>query len=240
MTKSIVSAVLMTSTLALVGCSGAGTTYGTGTSHEQATMKSLGNLFSLKNKQENISYNSRPELVMPANRNLLPQPAQQQALQADPNWPVSPEQRIAAAQSAAPVASTLARSGGDLPTEFLTDTNKQGISKSRITGTGDSVDKRRVNIRSGGDQFIKDFQDDANGTGKGKLARERRDQISFSTGIKRKFLTEPPVEYRTPSANAEAGDLGISKEVIDERLERAKKDQQAVDRGIIAPTGAGS
>jgi len=230
MKKSVFSLNLAAMALVLAGCTG-GTTYGTGTTHEEATMQGMRNIFTLRNEQVEIDYKPRPELVMPANKNVLPQPVQTQALTTDQNWPVDPEQRIAAVQGQAPTPDEY----GNLPTQYLTDTNKPGIS--RTTGLSEELrrETRRGNVNSGGEQFINAIRDDANGVGEGRIARERREQLAYSTGVKRKFLTEPPVEYRTPSATAEAGELGISKEEISERQKREEKYQRDIERGIITP-----
>ena len=227
MKRTVLSMGLVASALVLSGCTG-GTTYGTGTSHEEATMKGLGNIFSLKNEQQAIEYRNRPELVLPANKNILPAPVQSQELATDQNWPETPEQRIAKVRADAPTPNW--KGSEDLPVEYLADTNKAGISNSsRVQRTA------RKNTRSGADEIIEAFRDDANGVGEGKLAKERREQLAYSTGVKRKFLTEPPVEYRVPSANAEAGDLGIDEAELTERQKQAEKDQRDLDRGVLTP-----
>lgn len=230
MKRTVFSMGLVASALVLGGCTG-GTTYGTGTSHEGATVKGLSQIFSLKNEQQQINYETRPDLVMPANKNILPAPVQNQALETDPNWPVTPEQRIAGVRSAAPQPDEY----GNLPVEYLNDTNKAGINKTTQIDAGLQRETRRGNVNSGGDEFIQAIKDDANGVGAGKVARERREQLTYSTGVKRKFLTEPPVEYRIPSANAEAGDLGISEEEISARQKREEKLKSDIDKGIITP-----
>ena len=230
MKRTVFSMGLVASALVLGGCTG-GTTYGTGTSHEEATVKGLSKIFSLKNEQQQITYETRPDLVMPANKNILPAPAESQALQADPNWPVTPEERIAGVRAAAPQPDEY----GNLPVEYLNDTNKAGINKTTQLDANLRKETRRGNVNSGGDEFIQAIKDDANGVGAGKVARERREQLTYSTGVKRKFLTEPPVEYRIPSANAEAGDLGISQEEISERQKREEKIKRDIDKGIISP-----
>lgn len=230
MKRTVFSMGLVASALVLGGCTG-GTTYGTGTSHEAATAKGLSKIFSLKNEQQQITYESRPDLVMPANKNILPAPEQNQALQTDPNWPVTPEQRIAGVRADAPQPDEY----GNLPVEYLNDTNKTGINKTTKLDANLKRESRRGNVNSGGDEFIQAIKDDANGVGNGNVARERREQLTYSTGVKRKFLTEPPVEYRIPSANAEAGDLGISEEEISARQKREEKLQRDIDKGIITP-----
>ena len=217
------------SLLALAGCSYSGTTYGTGTTHEAQTLKSLGNLMALsKDDQKNIDYTARPDLVMPADPNLLPVPAADTAAVEEGNWPVSPEQRIQAARAAAPEANWRS---GDLPVEYLTS-EKQGIRNSASAFNNPS---RRGARAGGGEQLIEEIRKEANGQGTSELVRQRREQLAYSTGVKRKFLTEPPVEYRTPSANAEAGELGITKEQITEAQKKAAREKEAIDRGILIP-----
>jgi len=233
MKKSVFSFNLAAVALVLAGCTG-GTTYGTGTTHEEATMQGMRNIFTLRNEQVEIDYKPRPELVMPANKNVLPQPVQSQALTTDQNWPVDPEQRIAAVRGQAPQPDEY----GNLPTEYLTDTDKPGIS--RTSGLSDELrrETRRGNVNAGSDQFIEAIKDDANGVGEGRVARERREQLAYSTGVKRKFLTEPPVEYRTPSATAEAGELGISDDELSARQAEDRRLRRSPDNRTLEPTGA--
>ena len=56
-----------------------------------------------------------------------------------------------------------------------------------------------------------------------KKIKKRRAELAYSTGPKRKFLTEPPENYRAPADTAVAGDLGLDKKVIDEQ---EKKDEE--------------
>lgn len=234
MKKSIVSTVLVSSLVVMAGCSVGGTTYGTGTTHEQATLQGLGNIFSLKNEQQAIEYKSRPELVMPANKNVLPQPVDTQALTTDGNWPVSPDERIAAVRGAAPKPDEY----GNLPVEYLNDTNKPGIESTQQLDAGLQRETRRSNVNAGGGEFIQAIRNDANGVGEGRLARERREQISYSSGPKRKFLTEPPVEYRTPAATADAGQFGVESEELRRRQEEARKDRRNLRNTTLEPTAA--
>lgn len=100
MKQSTIISFIGLAAFALSGCTG-GTTYGTGVSHEEKTVKGLYNLLSLKpEEKKNIDYSSRPNLVMPSDQAQLPVPGEAQ--QTDQNWPVSPEQRIAIARGEAP------------------------------------------------------------------------------------------------------------------------------------------
>jgi len=188
------------------------------------------NLFAISPKEkQNIKYDARPELVMPANINALPDPDAGTENAGNENWPVSPEQRIAAVRAAAPDEEW--RGSEDLPTEYLTS-EKDGIrNSSRIYRSS------RANARSGGgEQFIEEFRNDATGTGTSAEVKKRREQLAYSTGgAQRKFLTEPPTEYRTPSENAEAGDLGITKEELTAQQKQAERERIDISNGILTP-----
>jgi len=234
MNKYAAIAFVITSGLVLSACSNSGTTYGTGTSHELATVKGLSNIFSLKsNDQAKIDYSARPDLVMPANKNALPSPEDQANSDVE-NWPVSPEERQAIVQDAAPKDNDNARSSGGIDTAFALS-EKEGINvqQQRRTRSFDpSIDSSRA---SGATEALRDIQ-----TGKNKRTRStaltRKGELTYTSGsAPRRFLTEPPAEYRTPAATAEAGDLGISQTELTEREKRDAKEAEATHRGIFTP-----
>jgi len=212
---------VITSGIILTACSNTGTTYGTGTSHELATLQGLGSMFELRKKDRpNIDYSARPDLVMPASKNALPSPADQ-ANTGDQNWPVSPEQKIAAVQNDAPVTDEFARNSGGLPVEFALS-EKQGINRPsnkrrEIKPFDGAVDSTRA---SGASQILRDIQLGNNKKNR-KEAIARSGQLTYTKGSgTRRFLTEPPVEYRTPAATAEASDLGIDEKELTARQKR--------------------
>ncbi|MEO0328925.1 MAG: hypothetical protein AAF217_10050 [Pseudomonadota bacterium] len=227
--KSFASVVSLSAALVFVaGCTG-GTTYGTGSSHEKDTLKSLANIMAVSSDdKDDIDYSSRPDLVMPANKQALPAPVNQADTQAD--WPVTPEERIETARSAVPEADWRS---GDLPTEYLTS-KKDGIRNSAETQKNKHVRGARS---GGGEQLIEEIRSDAKTGGASEEIKRRRNQLAYSTGVKRKFLTEPPVEYRTPSATAEAGELGITKEEVSEAQKQAAKERKAIEGGVLLPGG---
>lgn len=234
MNKFAAIAFVIISGLVLSACSNSGTTYGTGTSHELATVKGLSNIFSLKaGDDEKIDYSARPDLVMPANKNVLPSPEDQASSDVE-NWPVSPEERQALVQGSAPKDDDRARSAGDIDTAFaLSEKNALGIQKTRATRRFDpALDSARS---TGATQALREIQ-----TGKDKATRttalERKGELTYTSGsAPRRFLTEPPSEYRTPAATAEAGDLGISETELTEREKRDAKEAEDAHRGIFTP-----
>ncbi len=215
MKRTVFSMGLIASVLALAGCTG-GTTYGTGTTHEEATMKGLSNIFSLKSQKNTIDYNSRPSLVMPANKQILPAPVTKQAASSNEQWPETPEERIAKVRAAAPEADWRT---GELPVEYL-QSEKEGITKSP------NLKSARAPVWAKEEQWLADTRNDANGINESKKAKKLKEEIAYSTGVKRKYLTEPPTEYRQPAATAETGDLGIS----EEELAARKKAEQEENR----------
>ncbi len=226
MKRTVFSVGLIASVLALAGCTG-GTTYGTGTTHEEATMKGLSNIFSLKSQKTNIDYNHRPELVMPANKNILPPPVSKEAVLSDGQWPETPEERIAKVRSDAPEPDYRT---GDLPVEYL-NSEKKGINISTDRKSA------RTNVRAAEEQWLTDIRNDANGISESKKARKLKEEIAFSTGVKRKYLTEPPVEYRAPAATAEAGDLGISDEELEARQKAERAENRGIEKAVVTENG---
>lgn len=211
--------------LAILGGCTSGTTYGTGTSHEEQTVKSMYNMLSIKPpEQPKIDYEARPDLVMPANKQVLPAPGNASTVASDgQQWPVAPEQRIATARAQAPQPHDRS---GNLPVEYLSS-EKEGIRNSARL-----YQVSRANTRDGG-QFIKEIRDEAaNGGAISSEVKRRREQLNYSTGVQRKFLTEPPSEYRQPAATAEAGDAGFDDKQIAEQIAAAKRKEKQNDSGM--------
>lgn len=221
MMKRSLPIVLSVGVMVLAGCN-SGTTYGTGVSHEEQTIGGIYNMLSIKPAdQEKIDYSARPDLVMPANKQVLPVPGDNSSEQVagDQSWPETPEQRIAAVRSAAPEADIR---DGNLPTEYLTS-EKQGIQNSSglyaaAPGTRASEELPIV---------------DPNERRTRSEVKRRREQLAYSTGVKRKFLTEPPTEYRTPSDTAQAGDLGVTSDQLKELEKKAKEEERNRERGVL-------
>jgi len=227
-------ACVIVSGITLSACSNVGNTYGTGSSHELATLKGLSSMFNLRAQEKaKIDYTPRPDLIMPANKNVLPAPADASNVD-DQNWPVSPLERQAAVQNAAPAADNRTRNPGGLDAEFATS-EKQGIFKqieNRTARYDPSVDNVRA---TGATEVLREIQQGKNKNNR-QAALARKEQLTYTRGSgARRFLTEPPVEYRTPAATADAGELGVSNEVLDERQKREAQIAKDAERGIITP-----
>ena len=200
----------MLGALALCGCVG-GTTYGTGVRQEEQTFKDLYNMFTLNSERKKIDYSPRPDLVVPQEKKLLPQPlaAEQTAHNAD--WPESPEQRIARVRAEA--GEVDARTGDYSLEEQLRKKEGIGIeqaddSKKFVPGL---TDRDGNPILYKGESLAR------------KEVLQAKADSEYSRGPKRKYLTEPPVEYRLPAESAPAGQEAFTAEELVAREEELKR-----------------
>lgn len=201
---------LIAATIGLSGCVG-GTTYGTGVSQGQETLEGVFNMFSLGGKKnaKRIDYSARADLVIPSDKENLREPVSVESSTSNSEWPESPEQKIARVRG--DVTEADARSG-EIPLEEMRR-KKQGI---RITKANRTKVGRAAGL-DGDDSMEVMFSSQS------KKIKNRRAELAYSTGPKRKFLTEPPENYRTPADTAVAGDLGLDDKVI---AEQEKKDEE--------------
>lgn len=213
-------AVLVVAGAMLAGCVG-GTTYGTGVSQEAQTIQDLSNILSLKRKRNTIDYSSRPDLVVPDQKQLVA-PQEQTTAAEDPNWPVSPEARIASIRAEAEeanngsLADQLRYANQDKDFRSVPPSNRR--LKAAPIGQGIpniSCDPDGVTMRRCTPKEISDA-----------VRAERRQTANLgSTGTQRRYLTEPPIEYRTPASTAVAGDAGYTEEELRaiKEAEKAKR-----------------
>lgn len=213
MRNVVLATGLIATGVLLTGCVG-GTTYGTGVSHEQQTLEGISNIFSLSNKSDRkkIDYSARPDLVQPANKETLPDPVEVEASTSNPAWPETPGERIARIRGD---AITPDERSGEIPLEELLR-KKEGIG----------IDRRKVKT---GQELDRDGHEMINeiGSGKDKRHKEAKKKLAYSVGAQRKYLTEPPNEYRVPEATAVAGDQGLDRRIIDEK--KKKEDEYKTD-----------
>lgn len=196
-------AAALAATTGLAACSG-GSTYGTGVSQEVQLLQDIGGLASIggsKKKKAPINYSARPDLVqVPANASL-PAPVENVA-SADPNFPLDDDARRAAirANGYDPLAAVTGAATGDGATDatFLApdDPNRPQIERARIDPNSPAVNHTRVE-----NPLVEARRREA--------VLARRKALSAASGAApRKYLTDPPVEYRTPAPTAEVGNPG--------------------------------
>ncbi|MEE9315282.1 MAG: hypothetical protein V3V02_11605 [Rhizobiaceae bacterium] len=203
MTKNNVSKSLIALTSALsigvlAGCSN-GTTYGTGVSQEAQLASDVGGLFLLSSgkKKKNINYSSRPKLVKAPATGNLPAPAETVEGGAA-YFPTNPEEARLKRISDAPVAD--ARSGN------LPDGDNTRV---RDSGTGPAISKSRKSFRNEDHEETADQARATNLNGSARRLARANDIRNQERGLApRKYLTQPPVEYRKPAESADTGNTG--------------------------------
>ncbi len=188
--KALAGAVVAASAMALSGCVGMAPTYGTGKAAETKLMEDVSGMFSLSTnkKREQIDYKPRPELVKPADDKVLPAPQDDiKTASAGGAWPESPEARLARVRADA----TAKRDdlGFEPEVDLPIEKNRRMVRATRgddvnLDGTSVSVEKQR-----------KEFNE--------RLAMSQQ-----GSATDRRYLSEPPVEYRQPAATAATDDVG--------------------------------
>lgn len=189
MTRRIsAGAIVAASAMALSGCVGMAPTYGTGKAADTQLMEDVSSMFSLTpKKKDQIDYKPRPELVKPAKADALPAPQDNITTASAGAWPESPEARMARIRAEA----TANRDNLDFQPEVELDVKpaRQTIRATRgddvnLDGSTKSIESQR-----------KDFNQ--------RLAMTRQ-----GSPTERRFLSEPPIEYRQPAATAATDDVG--------------------------------
>ncbi len=199
-----VSGVLLLGLLA--GCQGS-PTYGTGVRSDKQLMEDLTGIVSLAPKRgPKIDYEPRPELVKPADVNQLPAPQETiTATAADTGqWPESPEQRRQRIR--------------DYATE-----NRDNPDFKPIVRSGREVDPNEPMVTSpaAADRGVHQHaapRDVASNRSQQADYRARKQQSEQGYADRRSYLSEPPLEYRQPSAAAPADDLGEDEAKKEARL----------------------
>lgn len=194
--------------LLLTGC--VGPTYGTGKTAGEQMVSDLDGMLSLgasKDEAKAISYAPRAELVKPSDTSVLPPPRDSVSAANDPNWPESPEVRSARIKAAADARN----SGSDLISADVALSDKEGITQEQMAantraGSPPVHDKEKTTISpeeldSGREAFKARLRDSKQGS-----------------PTTRKYLSEPPVAYRQPSASAPVGDPGVDERVKEARI----------------------
>ncbi|MEP1208194.1 MAG: hypothetical protein ABJM29_19230 [Rhizobiaceae bacterium] len=211
----------------LAGCSG--NTYGTGVSSEQQLLTDVTSMVSLggSKKKEKINYAARPTLVKPPVVAELPPPAESVKSESAyfPEDPEIKRQRLLAELEEAEANGT---NTGDLSPEVQA-MREESLARKKAAGiTTTSVRGGAVN--SDGDCFTCDFYERTNGD-KQRLAQKTAERQQ--TGVqKRRYLTEPPDEYRRPAETADVGVLG-EEELSEAAIAKKKRKKKSILDGIF-------
>jgi hypothetical protein len=218
--RSFVAGAAALAALALSGCMG-GTTYGTGVTQEEQTLKDVYTMFNLQGERKNIDYSPRPDLIVPENKQALVEPLDNAATTSNAQWPETPEERIARIRAQAGEIDP--RTGEYSVQEQLR--KKEGIAIE--TGYTKKFSSGRTD-RDGNP--IMSAEESAAAR---QEVLKRKAALGMSQGASRKYLTEPPVAYRTPVESAPAGAEAYSPEeqAAREEAERKAKIKRIQDLG---------
>ena len=181
--------------LAAIGLSGCvtGNTYGTGTTQEMQLVRDVSSLVTLKRaKPPKIDYAERPGLVRPANGASLPAPVEKKAAASSGSvsaFPVSPEERRARRRA-------VLKKGGRLPKR------SNSVGPTVVGEELSEEDEKFMNWRGAPTAAYRRWLD------KRSRARKTTAKVTRRGDAPRRYLTQPPVEYRKAYESAPQGELG--------------------------------
>lgn len=180
-----IGAVAMSSLL-VAGCMGS-PTYGTGKTANQQLAEDLTGILSLApKKRQRIDYKPRPELVKPDTTAVLPPPQDSVTTASNSAWPESPEQRLARIRAEA--------------------TENQGNSLYRPQVEADTIGTAPPAVRYGRDA---DPLAVPPNPAQQRAAFKRALAENNGAIPQRRYLSDPPLVYREPSATAPVNDIGV-------------------------------
>lgn len=198
--------------VALSGCLSS-PTYGTGTSANEQLLQDVTGIFELGGKKKaEIDYKPRPDIVQPADTSKLPPPQQSIATASNPNWPETPEQMRERLR-----AEATANRDNPQYRPAITDSRQPDVAspaadprnprivdyKSRGTGP---VETPKITSAAAYDRIPgnhNDTPDNAREEFNRRLAMQKQ-----GSPTERRYLSEPPLEYRVPASTAPANDIG--------------------------------
>ena len=196
-------APLVVSGMALSGCMGS-PTYGTDKPAATQLADDLTSAFSIVPKAKNrIDYKPRPELVKPGPGQKELPPPQESIATASADWPESPEQRRARLRADA----TLHQDDPSYQAQIVDDVQTDPAAiKAALKESGSSHPPAWKPADSD----------------KGRAAEVKRRLAESKQGDPntRKYLSEPPVQYRAAAGTAPVDDLGEDEYKKERRLKR--------------------
>ncbi len=204
------------------GCVG-GTTYGTGESHEKQTFDDIVNIVSFGRERQNIEYAARPDLVVPEEKKIV-EPVEEASTTSESDWPESPEERIARMRAEADEANENVLTRLQFEQELKGDSSEL----EPFEGYNEAPPGMGVpNVSCDPDGKVMRQCTPAEIS---RAVRETREEIASvgKTGYKRRYLTEPPIEYRTPTDTAPTDDLGYTEAEL-KKMEEERKLQDRLD-----------
>ncbi|WEX08432.1 hypothetical protein [Chelativorans sp. AA-79] len=181
-------------------------TYGTGKPADQQLLEDVTGILSVgpKDKQA-IDYGPRPGIVKPPSTAVLP-PPQEDVAQNNPAWPESPEERLARIRAEA----TANQDNPFYRSNVVRDMSGNDGSGPTLETTGTQLTQ--------GDRVKPEILSSRQMREQRQAYLQRRQQTQGSPTTRR-YLSDPPVDYRQPAPTAPADELGVD----EEKKERAAK-----------------
>ena len=202
-------APLVAAGLLVSGCMSS-PTYGTAKTANEQLIDDVNGILSLApNNRNQVDYKPRPELVKPPSTVVLPAPQENIASTSNSAWPESPEQKRARVRADA----TANRDNpgfeplvvDDIPVEK--EKRPLGVSQRLIDNGGSMAENNRARKQQR-EEFNR------------RLAENNQ-----GSPTSRKYLSEPPLEYRTPAQTAAANDVGEDELKKERRIKKAAQQQ---------------
>lgn len=186
--KFALGALVALSGMALSGCVGMGPTYGTGKASDVQLLEDVSSMFSIAPKRgPQIDYKPRPELVKPGSKDVLPAPQDNIVTTAAGTWPESPEMRRARIRADA--TANRDTPGFEPEVAMAVQPARQTVRRTR--GDDTNLDGTPISTATQRAEFNR------------RLAMSRQ-----GSAESRRFLSEPPLDYRRPAETATVGDVG--------------------------------
>ena len=216
MARLVLGGSLVAAAALLSGCMSS-PTYGTDKTANSQLASDMGGIFSFRDKKKAaIEYAPRPELVRPAKGNeTLPAPQESVATASNPNWPESPEQKLARLRAEADA-------NADNPNYDSPIVADMAMAKEAEKETG-SWRTRESGV-----------DDSSSGAKKAEFEQRLKDTQQGSAK-KRKFLSEPPIEYRQAAVDAPVGELGEDEYRKESRLKREARKKSGFSLSDLNP-----
>jgi len=183
---------LLVASAALAGCASYGSFDENEPSLEQSVLGGLVEPLGITREEEPIEYSARAPLVAPPSTAALPAPQSGSVAAADPNWPTGSRERMAQVLQSEDqtLVYTPGVDGVDIAaTQALAQRSRQGTQESNA-----GLDRPLLPHELQREEDIQLARTQANAA---------RDADAAVRG--RRFLTDPPVAARTPSAEAPYG-----------------------------------
>jgi hypothetical protein len=210
--KHALLAPLVASGLALSGCVSS-PTYGTDKTANEQLVGDLSSAFSLApQKRPQIDYKPRPALVKPApgEKEMLPPPQDDITQTASADWPESPEQKRARLRAEADA--------------HFNDPSYQSQIVADDVNTDPAAVKKMLAEAGSSHPPRWSPEDSALGTdARRKLIAKRLQESQQGDPTKRKYLSEPPLDYRVAASTAPQNDIGEDEWKKQEELKRKAK-----------------